>query len=235
MEIQNEITNNLNNIKENQNKFLNTTIGKIVNNAVDIGLRYILPDFIEEEVIEVKNSLIKNGLNAGINTAIDNAINIGKSAIGIVTGNFENISQIQKAIKTGGMIDTISDVLDFATDKATELGLINKNISSVVKSGKDAILNNVSSNIEKELSNQKNDLEKLQEYSENWKMYYANKDFNGMEKEYSKIEKHIKNLIPIEKTIKDIRTIEALHNLIKNNGQNFELSEQQIELVSKLS
>ena len=55
-----------------------------------------------------------------------------------------------------------------------------------------------------------------------------------MQKEYEKIEKQINNLIPIEKTINDVRTIENLHNLIKNNGQNFNLSEQEIELAQKL-
>ena len=55
-----------------------------------------------------------------------------------------------------------------------------------------------------------------------------------MEREYIKIEKEIKNLIPIEKTINEIRTIENLHNLIKNNGKNFNLTNQEIELANKL-
>ena len=55
-----------------------------------------------------------------------------------------------------------------------------------------------------------------------------------MEKEYKKIEVQIKNIAPIEKTINDVRTIEVLHNLIKNNGQDFNLSNQQLELVEKL-
>ena len=55
-----------------------------------------------------------------------------------------------------------------------------------------------------------------------------------MEKEYKKIEKEINNLIPIEKTISDVRTIENLHNLIKNNGQDFDLTREQLELAEKL-
>ena len=55
-----------------------------------------------------------------------------------------------------------------------------------------------------------------------------------MEKEYKKIQKELNNLAPIEKTINDARTIENLHLLIKNNGQNFELSNEQIELAQKL-
>ena len=55
-----------------------------------------------------------------------------------------------------------------------------------------------------------------------------------MEKEYKKIEKEINNLVPIEKTIQQVRIIENIHNLIKNNGQDFNLTNEQIELANKL-
>ena len=55
-----------------------------------------------------------------------------------------------------------------------------------------------------------------------------------MEKEYNKIEKELINIAPIEKTINDIKTIEVLHNFIKNNGENFDLTEGQLQLVEKL-
>ena len=234
MEIQNEISNNLN-LEKEQNNFFDSTIGKVINNAIDIGLRYVLPDLIEEEVIEVKDSLIKNGLKEGIKTAVDNITNIGISAMGIVTGNFENISQVKKAVEQGGVIDTVSDVIDFATNKAKSAGLINSTVSSLIKSGKNSILNNVSSSIEKELVNQEKNIEKLETYSENWKEYYNNKDFEGMEKEYNKIQEKLKETMPVEETIKNARTIETLHNLIKNNGQNFNLSSEELELAKKLS
>ena len=38
----------------------------------------------------------------------------------------------------------------------------------------------------------------------------------------------------IEKTINEAKTIMTLHNLIKNNGQNFNLSKEQLELAEKL-
>ena len=61
-----------------------------------------------------------------------------------------------------------------------------------------------------------------------------NKDFNTMEKQYKKIETELKELAPIENTINQARTIEKLHNLIKNNGQDFNLTKEQIELAEKL-
>lgn len=44
-----------------------------------------------------------------------------------------------------------------------------------------------------------------------------------MEKEYKRIQIDKKNLAPIEKIIKEIENIEIIHNLIKNNGQDFNL------------
>ncbi len=234
MQIQNEISNDLN-LESKQNKFINSTIGKVINNAIDIGLRYVLPDLIEEEVIEVKDALMQNGLKDGIKTAIDNALNIGKSAVGIVTGKFENISQIQKAVEKGGVIDTISDVIDLAAKQAKNIGIINKNTESLIKAGKNSILNNVSSSIEKELRNQEKNLEKIADYSQKWTKCYSNKDFEGMQEQYVKIEEKLKEVIPIEETIKKARTIETLHNLIKNNGKNFDLSKEELELAHKLN
>ena len=40
MEIENQINNNLE-IVNKQNNFLNSTIGKAINNGVDIGLRFL--------------------------------------------------------------------------------------------------------------------------------------------------------------------------------------------------
>ena len=56
-----------------------------------------------------------------------------------------------------------------------------------------------------------------------------------MEKEYKKIKKELKELIPLEEKIKEAKNIELLHNLIKNNGKNFDVSEEQRELIKKLA
>lgn len=39
---------------QEQNNFLNTTVGKVVNTAIDLGLRWVLPNFIEDQVIDIK-------------------------------------------------------------------------------------------------------------------------------------------------------------------------------------
>ncbi len=228
-----EINNNLE-LEKNQKNFLETTLGKTINTGIDIGLRAVLPDFIEEQIIDLKDNLIKYGLKDGIKKSIDDAINIGKSTMGIVTGNFENISQMQEAIKSGGIIDNVSSLLDVVINKVQSNGLINSTVARTIKQGKNSILNNVEKNIENTFNNQIKALNYTEKYINNWKNYFENKNFNGMEKEYIKIKKEINNLAPIEKMISEARTIENLHKLIKNNGQDFNLTPEQIELAKKL-
>ena len=228
-----ELNNNLE-IEKEQKNFLETTLGKTINTGIDIGIRAILPDYIEEQIIDLKDNLIKYGLKEGIKKSIDDAINIGKSAIGIVSGNFENIAQMQEAIKNGGIIDNVSSLLDSVINKVQSNGLINSTVARTIKQGKNSILNNVEKNIENTFNNQIKALNYTEKYIENWKNYFENKDFNGMEKEYKKIKTEMNYLAPLEKMINEARTIENLHMLIKNNGQDFNLTKEQMELAEKL-
>jgi len=229
------LTNDNNIIVEQQNNFLETTLGKTINAGLDIGLRVLLPDLIENQVIDIKDAIIEGGFAEGVNKAISSAINFGKSAIGIFTGEFENISQVQTVIKNGGILDGVSDVIDFVLDKTTKSGMIPYNIANTIKKGKNVVLNNISNNIEDEFNKQLDNVEKLQKYTNNWKEYYNSKDFDGMVREYTKMKERLKELMPIESLLKEARVIENLHNLIKNNGKNFNLSEEQIKLANMLT
>lgn len=236
MELSQELTNNfkISDLGKEQGQFMNNMMNSVMNTALDIGLRAILPDLIEQQVIDIKNSLFSEGLQEGINTAINSLKDFAKSALGIVTGDFENISQVQNAVEKGGIIDTISNLIDFALDKSLDKGLIDKNTASLIDKGKDVILDNISQNIEGTLTEQIKGIEKLDKYSENWNKYYNEKDFDGMEKEYTKIKKQLKELIPLEETLKNAREIENIHTLIKNNNGDFNLSQNELDLAKKL-
>ena len=233
--IENEINlnNEIKNTKEQIN-FLESTLGKTINTAIDIGIRALLPDFIDEQVINIKDNLLNYGLKDGITKTIDDAIDIGKSAIGIFTGNFENVSQMQNAVQAGGLIDGISTLLDTVVDKVNKKGIINYNVANIIKQGKDVILNSIENNIEEKFKEQNIELENIDKYMNQWKKSFNNKDFKSMEKEYQKIETILNKLVPLEKTINQARIIENLHNLIKNNGQDFNLNQEQLALAEKL-
>lgn len=236
----NNLENNLNKeneiIKtEDQTKFIETTLGKTISFGLDIGLRALLPDYIEQQVIDIKNTLMKEGFSNGIKKILSSAIDFGKSAIGIVTGDFENISQVQTAIKNGGIIDSVSGIVDSVLNRVNKKGKLPYNITNTIKKGKNIILNSITNKIEEEFTNQLDAAEKLQKYENNWKQYFNNKDFIGMQREYEKIREKLKILIPMEDTLKQARTIENLHTLIKNNGQDFNLNKEELELVNLLA
>ena len=187
-----------------------------------------------EQIINIKDNLLNYGLKDGITKTIEDAIDIGKSAIGIFTGNFESISQMQNAIETGGLIDGISSLLDTVVDKVNKKGIINYNIANTIKQGKDIILNSVEHNIEEKFKEQNIEVENIEKYMNNWKENFKDKNFGKMEKEYNKIEKILETLAPLEEIINQARIIGNIHNLIKNNGQNFNLNQEQLALAEKL-
>ncbi len=228
---------NLNNnleIEKEQNNFLETTIGKIINTGLDAGIKFLLPDLIEDEVIDVKNAIFEDGIKEGINTAIDNALNIGKSFLGIITGKFENVNQIQKAIENGGIIDSLSGILDKSLDKLNSNGKINENIINIIKKGKNIILDNVSTNIEDMLENEDSKLEKFKNNINEWKEAFNNQDFAKMENKIKIIKENLEEVIPIENVINEAKTVENIHEKIKNNNKDFNISELELEAAKVL-
>ena len=233
--IENNLINNNELIKtEEQTNFIETTLGQTVNFGLDIGLRALLPDVIEEQIIDIKNTLLSEGLSEGIKKVVSSAVDFGKSALGIVTGNFENISQVQTAVKNGGIIDGVSDLIDNILTKTMKSGSLSYNTANMIRKGKNVILDSISNNIEEEFNSQLDAAEKLEKYTNNWKEYYNSQNFEGMQREYEKIKDKLKELIPMETTLKQARIIENLHTLIKNNGQNFNLTEEQEKLANLL-
>lgn len=232
--MENEINNDINNeIKLEKNNLLNTVLGKTINSAIDIGLKALLPDLIENQVIDIKNALFENGLKSGIETAINSVEFLGKSAIGIFTGNFENMSQVKTAVGEGGIIDTVSNVLDKTVNTVRNKGYIDNSIAKIIKSGKNILLENVEKNIKNEMEFQDSLEKQLNSCIKEWNKCYENKDFEGMTKQYNKIMLREKEIIPLENIINKTREIKNIHNLIKNNGQNFNITNEELELAKK--
>lgn len=221
-------------IGEIQNNCLKSEFGKIVNSALDVGIRAIFPDVVEDQIINLKDNIYEFGIKEGIGQTVEDIVDFGKSTMGILTNDFESISQAQKAISNGGTLDKISDLLDSGINNLKDSKKIDSNTAKTLKKEKNAILNNIEKNIETSFSNQINNLEKLEKYISNWNKYFESQDFSGMEKEFNKMKKVIDSLLPTENILVDYRTIENLHTLIKNNGKNFELSEEEISLAYKL-
>jgi hypothetical protein len=48
------------------------------------------------------------------------------------------------------------------------------------------------------------------------------------------IEKNLNIIMPFENIVNQARKIENIHSLIKNNGQDFSISENELKLAEKL-
>lgn len=224
-----------NKLEKMQNNFINSDIGKIVNSAIDIGLRAALPNLIENQIIDIKNTILEQGFNEGLKEVVNTGLEYGKSISGIITGEFESVSQIQMAIKNGGILDNISKLLDLSINFAKSKDLITPEISNLIKRGKNTIISSINDKLEESLTNQIKAVEKIEKYCKNWKVSYGNKDFSEMEKAYKNIKNNLDKIVPFENIINNARKIENIHNLIKNNGKDFNISENQLNLAQKLA
>lgn len=228
-ELLNEIVNDF------QNRCLKSEFDKVINSGLDVGIKIIFPSFLDDQIINLKNNLYEYGVKEGFEKTINDSINMGKTVLGIQNNNFEDISQVKEAIEVGKTIDGISNLLDKGINNLKKSKVIDKDVAKTLKEGKNEIIKNIEKNIDNSFSKQITNTEKLEKHISNWQKDYNQKNFEGMEKEFNKMEKIMKELIPMENTFKNYRNIENLQNLIKNNGKNFNLSQEEIDLANKLN
>ncbi len=181
-EISNDIINEESSIGERQNKFLESKFGQIINTGLDVALRAILPNAIENEVIGIKNVILNDGVQKGIKAAINAASNIGKSITGIFTGKFDTVSQAYNAVRSGGIIDTASKIVDTAVKSAQDNNLIKGSTAKIIRKGKNVVKDCISSKIEEDFMQQVDGVEKISKYVQNWNNYLNEKDLARNEK-----------------------------------------------------
>ena len=231
IELKNEKQNELTVKQEN---FLETTLGQIINTGIDVGIRVVLPEWLEDEMIEIKDSVLNDGFKEGVKTAISKAIDMGKAIQGIFTGNFENISQIKAVIESGGLLDTISKLLDNVITWAKDKELISSSTAKLIKSSKKTIIENIENSIDNSLENQVTAIEKIDGYIEKWNNYYKEQDLTNMKKIYTRMQNELEKVVPIQDVLDKVEQLGNLHELIVNNGGDFNLTEEEIELSTML-
>ena len=224
MELDNDVT------PEKQNNFLESTLGKAINGAVDLGIKSLMPDFIENEIIEIKDCLINEGFEPGINKAINNAIEIGRNILGIFDCNFLNVEQAEKAVMDGGIIDGISNVLDFVLNKVDKNTEVPNEIINFIKEGKDFILEKIEDRIKENFNMQDNKVADINNHMNSWKEYFSSQNLEMMNITYEKIQDSLGEIMPLEDILKTAKEIENLQTVINNNDGDFLLSKEQMEL-----
>ncbi len=237
--ISNNLTNSLSNTLTNstslsnqQNSFLQSNLWKTINSGLDVGIRALLPNFLEDAVIGIKDALVNNGLQGGIQKAVEMAKEVGG---GLASTVFQNITQAYNTLKNGNLIGEVGEAVTNSISRASTNKEISAEVSTTLTNGTKTIIDSIEANIKESFNDQLNSLEKLNKYNNNWKECFENRDFTGMEKEYKKMQNLLNKVMPTENTIKQTRIIENLHTLIKNNNKNFDVSDEQIELAKKLA
>lgn len=233
--LENNLFNSVSNkLGELQEKFLESKWGQAIDKGIDFGLKVILPNSIEDDVIDIKNAFVKEGLMEGVQKAVEVGVKKGKELVGIFSGNLENMSQAEAIKKNSDIIGGVSKILGEIVDRSMKDGLIKETVGGLIKDGKEIILDYADKNIDKVNRNQVEKIQEIEELIEDWNKAYKNQDFKKMQNAYIKIEHRLEKVMPIEDIISKARKLENLHNLIKNNGNDFNLTEEQIKLAEEL-
>lgn len=216
---------NTESILNQQNSAISEILCNVINWSVDAGLKYILPDSIENEVIRIKNDILNGSMQQKITGVVENIISLGKEKLQNQKKEINNIEDIKKLLKDPETIKLLSDTVEKILDNKIN----DENIQD-----RNYISNNIENNLNNELEKQINSINKIEIYKDEWYKNYNNKNFDSMNKTYKNIKKEIKNIIPLENSIKEFRKIENLNELIKGKGGDFNLTKEELELANKL-
>ena len=235
MELIKNVVNGLGDTISNlQEKFVESNFGKIVKEVLNVGIRVALPDFAENMVIDATNAIYDNGLKDGIKEIWGNIKSYGKSFLGVSTGKFENIEQIQKATKNGGILDTISSAFDFALEKAVDNDKITRKTRQSIKTQKNDMIKKMKKEIEAEIDNQEINVQKINEYTGKWQEAFENQDLKGMKQANKNLKKYLETTIPLENLLSESKKIDIMQNLVESTG-SFDITEEEKELAGALS
>ena len=218
--LNNQLTNDIKNneISKNQNDFIGNMFKNAINFGVDLGLKSLLPDLIEDQVIDIKNSILEGGFKEGVNTLMKKVNEFKNSITGIFTGNFNNIQEINTATKQGGIIKTVSKGLSKGIDAGVKSGIIPKSIGGILKAGKTTMLNEFNNSLESQMRKEIQKFDTLNDLNKKWYDALDQRDFDKMTKYTEKISALSKDLVKFSNIINETKKIEELHNFIKENN-----------------
>ena len=223
-----ELVQNLNEIN------ISKIIPDLANHALDLGLKTILPDFIENDVIKIKDAFLENGFTAGLEEAKEKAEEVYKSIKGVFTGEFDSLGEIKKLLQKGGILNTASKMTDKILKIVLDTGIINKTTYNMIKTGKNAILNTLESDLNTYLKIDEYDLEKMQTQIEEWKQSYKNQDYEGMEKTAKKLSQTLQKNEKLENLLEQARNIEKSQKYIEKKGSIENLTKAEKKILESI-
>ena len=222
-------------LTQNLPKEININMPKIANNALNFGLKAILPDFIEEDIIQIKDSFINEGFEKGLEEAKEKAEEVWKSVKGVFTGEFDTVGEIQKLIQKNGMLDTASDLVDKITKLLLAKKIINKTTYNLIKTGKKEIINALEGELNNYYKVDNYDFEGLSEQIEKWQKNYNDSDYESMEKTAKTILNILDKVDQIEAVITKARNIQKVQKYIQEKGSKEKLTKAERKLIEAIN
>lgn len=217
-----------------QTKDIKIDIGNLANKGLEFGLRAVLPDFIEDDIIDIKDKFIQEGFTEGVKETYEKVKDIGKSIQGIFTGKFESVEQVKRLIQTDGILDGTSEIIDKILKTLLNKKKISKSTYNLIKTGKKEIMNSLENELESYYKIDTYSLEKIEEYCQEWKENYSKENYKEMQKSINKIKQRLDKNESIEKIIKQAREIEKIQKYIEEKGSIENLSESEKKLIEKI-
>ena len=174
-----------------QIKDIKIDIGNLANTGLEFGLRAVLPDFIEDDIIDIKDKFIQEGFTEGVKETYEKVKDIGKSIQGIFTGKFESVEQVKRLIQTDGILDGTSEIIDKILKTLLNKKKISKSTYNLIKTGKKEIMNSLENELENYYKIDTYSLEKIEEYCQEWKENYSKGNYKEMQKSINKIKQRL--------------------------------------------
>ena len=222
-------------LTQNLPKEVKINLPKVTNNALNFGLKAILPDFIEEDIIQIKDSFINEGFEKGLEEAKEKAEEVWKSVKGVFTGEFDTVGEIQKLIQKNGMLDTASDLVDKITKLLLSKKIINKTTYNLIKTGKKEIINALEGELNNYYKVDNYDFEGLSEQIEKWQKNYNDSDYESMEKTAKTILNILDKVDQIEAVITKARNIQKVQKYIQEKGSKEKLTKAERKLIEAIN
>lgn len=232
--IKNNIENEKN-ISNKQNDFLGDLLGKVVNSAIEAGIKYLFPDKISKELIELKDKIFTKRFKTELKNTINKVLKKGKRDIGRTDISLKNIKEIHQSLYRGNILENVSNLINKYLDEKKETGKIDNNISEKISSNNGALMQNISTNIENELINQMREINILRKYNFEWKKAFENKNLEETRKIYNEIDKKSQKVIPIKNIFEDLEKIKNIQKILEESKGDFKIAEGEFLKLKELA
>ena len=213
-----ELSNNSLEVTKGQDSFLNKLFKNAIEEGINLGIKALLPDIIEDQVIDIKDGIIEGGFKEGASVFVNKVKEFGNAVSGIFTGNFNNINALELATKNSGILKLFSKGLSLGIDYAINSGKINSTMGSILKSGKTALINKFADKLETNITKEMKKFDKLKSLQSKWDEALEDRDIDRMNKYVDKINELSKETVPFENILNRTHQINELHDWMKKNN-----------------